>query len=95
LDPCCVLGSRVLLREGAQVPEGDPAQGSWIRDALPFERGWLDPTVVIQGAISATLTAVGVVDKVKAKGHLQWGFNRWILYIYIYIERERERMSFF
>jgi hypothetical protein len=51
--------------------------------------------VVIQGAISATLTAVGVVDKVKAKGHLQWGFNRWILYIYIYRERERERECLF
>jgi hypothetical protein len=27
-----------------------------------------------QGAISATLTVVEV-DKIKTKGHLQWGFN--------------------
>jgi hypothetical protein len=33
----------------------------------------------IQGAISATLTAVGV-GKTTTKGPLQWGFNEWIFY---------------
>jgi hypothetical protein len=37
----------------------------------------------IQGAISATLTAVGVVDKIKAKGPLQWGFNGWTFFFYL------------
>jgi hypothetical protein len=47
-----------------------------IRDALPLERSQLDSTVVIQGAITAALTMVGV-DKIT-KGPLQWGFNGWI-----------------
>jgi hypothetical protein len=34
----------------------------------------------IQGAISATLTAVGVVDKITTK----WDFNRWTFYLFIY-----------
>jgi hypothetical protein len=39
----------------------------------------------IQGAISATLTVVGVIEKIKKEGPLQWGFNEWTFYIYIYI----------
>jgi hypothetical protein len=34
----------------------------------------------IQGAISAILTVVGVVDKITTKGPLQWGFNGWTFY---------------
>jgi hypothetical protein len=33
----------------------------------------------IQGAISATLTVVGV-DKITTKRPLQWGFNGWTFY---------------
>jgi hypothetical protein len=44
----------------------------------------------IQGAISATLTAVGV-DKITTKGHLQWGFNGWTFYIFFYLDN----VSFF
>jgi hypothetical protein len=46
-----------------------------IRDALPLERSRLDSTVVIQGAITATLTMVGIVDKITTKEPLQSGFN--------------------
>jgi hypothetical protein len=35
----------------------------------PLKRSWLDLTVVIQGAISATLTAVEV-EKITTKGPL-------------------------
>jgi hypothetical protein len=34
----------------------------------------------IQVAITVTLTAVGVVDKITTKGPFQWGFNDWIFY---------------
>jgi hypothetical protein len=44
--PCCFLGSGVLLRKGADVPEGDLTQQSLVRDAFPLERSWLDSTVV-------------------------------------------------
>jgi hypothetical protein len=43
---CCFPGSRVLLRKGTDIPEGDLTQPSWIRQALPLERSWLDPAVV-------------------------------------------------
>jgi hypothetical protein len=33
----------------------------------------------IQGAIFATLSAVGI-DKTTTKGPLQWGFNGWTFY---------------
>jgi hypothetical protein len=36
----------------------------------------------IQGAISATLTAVGV-DKITTKGPLQWGFSGWTFHFFI------------
>jgi hypothetical protein len=36
----------------------------------------------IQEAITDTLTAVGVLEKIT-KGPLQWGFNGWTFYIYI------------
>jgi hypothetical protein len=42
--PCCLLGSRVLLRKGAGIPEGAFAWG--IKAALPLERGWLYSAVV-------------------------------------------------
>jgi hypothetical protein len=38
----------------------------------------------IQGAIFATLTAVGI-DKITTKGPLQWGFNGWTFYSFIQI----------
>jgi hypothetical protein len=44
--PRCFLGSRVLLREGTDVPEGDLTWKSWIGDALPLERSWLDLAIV-------------------------------------------------
>jgi hypothetical protein len=34
-----------------------------------------------QGAISAALTVVGVVDKMTTKGPFQWGFNGWTFYL--------------
>jgi hypothetical protein len=37
----------------------------------------------IQGAISATLTAVGI-DKITTKEPLQWGFNGWIFYFILF-----------
>jgi hypothetical protein len=46
LVSCCFLGSRDLLRESAQFPEGYLTQWNQIRDALPLERSWLDLTVV-------------------------------------------------
>jgi hypothetical protein len=36
----------------------------------------------IQGAIFATLKAVGI-DKIKTKGPLKWGFNGWTFYSFI------------
>jgi hypothetical protein len=42
----------------------------------------------IQGAISATLTVVGV-DKITTKGSLQWSFNGWTFYTFT------QKMSFF
>jgi hypothetical protein len=41
--------------------------------------------VVDLRAITATLTAVGVIDKITAKGNLQWGFNGWTFYLFIYL----------
>jgi hypothetical protein len=39
----------------------------------------------IQGAIIATFTAMRVVDKIKTKGPLQWGFNGWTFsFIFFY-----------
>jgi hypothetical protein len=55
---CYLLERRVLPGKGTGILEGDLAWGAWVRDALPLERIWLHSTVVIQGTISATLTAV-------------------------------------
>jgi hypothetical protein len=38
----------------------------------------------IQGAITATLTVLEVVDKVTTKVPLQLGFNAWTFYLFIY-----------
>jgi hypothetical protein len=46
------------------------------RDAGLIQLWW------IQGAITATLTVVGVVNKITTKGPLQWGFNGWTFYFF-------------
>jgi hypothetical protein len=43
---CCFLGSGVLPRKGADVPERNLTQQNQIRDVLPLERSWLDLAVV-------------------------------------------------
>jgi hypothetical protein len=68
--PCCFLGSGVLLRKGADVLEGDLTQRSRIRDALTFERSWLDSAVVYPGNYLCYFNC-GRVDDITTKGPLQ------------------------
>jgi hypothetical protein len=46
------------------------------QDALHSTEADLTQLWWIQGAITATLTVMGV-DKITTKGPLQWGFNGW------------------
>jgi hypothetical protein len=72
LVPHCFLGSGVLLREIAQVPEGDPASEAGLGMHSHSREDGLTQLWWIQGAITATLTMVGV-DKITTKGPLQRG----------------------
>jgi hypothetical protein len=58
------------------ILHGEAGSGmhSYLREAGLTQLWW------IQEAISATLTVVGVVDKITTKGPLQWGFNGWTFY---------------
>jgi hypothetical protein len=76
LGPLLFSGKGSLLREGARfqrvILQGEAGSGmhSHLREAGLTGLWW------IQGAITATLTMVGV-DKITTKGPLQWDFNGW------------------
>jgi hypothetical protein len=53
------------------------------RDALPFERSWLDSTVVDPRSNHFYFN-YGESNKITTKGPPQWGFNGWIFYFIFY-----------
>jgi hypothetical protein len=71
-----------LLRFCRLVLHGEAGSGmhSHLREAGLTWLWW------IQGAITATLTVVGVVEKITTRGVLQWGFNGWIFYLFIFTQ---------
>jgi hypothetical protein len=83
LVPCCFLGSRVLLREGAQVLEGDPAWWSWIRDALSLEKSWLDSTVVDPGSNHCYFNCGRSSRQINNRRALPMGFY-WLDILFIF-----------